>query len=65
MSDVRTVVTLGTATPGGGFPVYGQAVADTVNEVDPSLEIKPQNTKGSTESVPASSMGTFLSLIHI
>lgn len=30
MSDVRTVVTLGTATPGGGFPVYGQAVADTV-----------------------------------
>lgn len=35
MSDVRTLVTLGTATPGGGFPVYGQAVADTVNEVDP------------------------------
>ena len=26
------MVTLGTATPGGGFPVYGQAVAETVNE---------------------------------
>ena len=58
MSDVRTVVTLGTATPGGGFPVYGQAVADTVNEVDPSLEMKPQNTKGSTENVPMLEAGT-------
>src|SRR5262247_11447 len=46
------VVTLGTATPGGGFPVYGQAVAETINEVDPSLEVKTQNTKGSTENVP-------------
>ena len=24
-----TVVVLGTATPGGGFPLYGGAVADT------------------------------------
>ena len=51
-------MTLGTATPGGGFPVYGQAVADTVNEVDPSLEMKPQNTKGSTENVPMLEAGT-------
>ena len=58
MSDIRTVVTLGTATPGGGFPVYGQAVADTVNEVDPSLDMKPQNTKGSTENVPMLEAGT-------
>jgi TRAP transporter TAXI family solute receptor len=48
----RTAVTLGTATPGGGFPVYGQAVADTVNEVDPSLEVTTRHTKGSTENVP-------------
>ncbi|HXY70845.1 MAG TPA: TAXI family TRAP transporter solute-binding subunit [Gemmatimonadales bacterium] len=48
----RTVVTLGTATPGGGFPVYGQAVADTINEVDPTLDVRPRNTKGSTENVP-------------
>ena len=48
----RTRVSLGTATPGGGFPVYGQAVAETVNETDPSLLVEPRNTKGSTENVP-------------
>jgi TRAP transporter TAXI family solute receptor len=48
----QTRVSLGTATPGGGFPVYGQAVADTINEIDASLSIKPRNTKGSTENVP-------------
>ena len=46
------MVTLGTATPGGGFPVYGQAVAEAINGVDPSLEVKTRNTKGSTENVP-------------
>ena len=54
----RTVVTLGTATPGGGFPVYGQAVADTVNEVDASLDVQPRNTKGSTENVPLLEAGS-------
>jgi uncharacterized protein len=54
----RTAVTLGTATPGGGFPVYGQAVADTINEVDPTLEVRPRNTKGSTENVPLLEAGT-------
>jgi uncharacterized protein len=49
---MRTVVVLGTATPGGGFPVYGQAFAGTVNEFEPALEIAPQNTKGSTENIP-------------
>ncbi len=47
-----SVVTLGTATPGGGFPVYGDAVAKTINETDPSLDVQPRNTKGSTENVP-------------
>jgi TRAP transporter TAXI family solute receptor len=46
------VVTLGTATPGGGFPVYGQAVAETINAVDPSLRVETRNTRGSTENVP-------------
>jgi TRAP transporter TAXI family solute receptor len=58
MSNGKTVVTLGTATPGGGFPVYGQAVADTVNEVDPSLEVTTKHTKGSTENVPLLEAGT-------
>jgi hypothetical protein len=47
-----TVVVLGTATPGGGFPVYGGAVAETINETDPTLDVRPRNTKGSTENVP-------------
>jgi TRAP transporter TAXI family solute receptor len=48
----KTIVTLGTATPGGGFPVYGDAVTATINELDDSIEVQPQNTKGSTENVP-------------
>jgi len=48
----KTAVILGTATPGGGFPVYGAAVADTIHEVDSSLAIEQRNTKGSTENVP-------------
>src|SRR5256885_15447913 len=46
------IVILGTATPGGGFPVYGAAVAETINEIDPTLAIEQRNTKGSTENVP-------------
>ena len=47
------MVTLGTATPGGGFPVYGEAVAAfVVNAVDPALLLTLRNTKGSTENVP-------------
>ena len=46
------MVTLGTATPGGGFPVYGEAVAQTIHEVDATLEVRTRNTKGSTENVP-------------
>lgn len=48
----RTPVLLGTATPGGGFPVYGAAFSETVNEFDPSLQVTPKNTKGSTENIP-------------
>ncbi|HKA60909.1 MAG TPA: TAXI family TRAP transporter solute-binding subunit, partial [Methylomirabilota bacterium] len=54
----KTEVTLGTATPGGGFPVYGQAVADTINEVDATLDVRPRNTKGSTENVPLLEAGS-------
>lgn len=47
-----TTVVLGTATPGGGFPVYGEAFAATVREFEPTLKIEPRHTKGSTENVP-------------
>jgi TRAP transporter TAXI family solute receptor len=38
--------------------VYGDAVAATINEADPSLGVKTQNTKGSTENVPLLEAGT-------
>ena len=52
MNPLIVTLILGTATPGGGFPVYGDAFADMVNAQDPSLAIKAQNTKGSAENVP-------------
>src|SRR4051812_30249835 len=51
-------ITLGTATPGGGFPVYGAAFIEGVRRVDPGLEIEALNTKGSTENVPRLEAGT-------
>src|SRR5215475_8293997 len=51
-------VRLGTATPGGGFPVYGEAFIAAIKAQDPSLEIEPINTKGSTENVPRLEAGT-------
>lgn len=48
----KRVVILGTATPGGGFPDYGEAFAETINQFDPSLDVQPRNTKGSIENVP-------------
>jgi TRAP transporter TAXI family solute receptor len=43
---------LGTATPGGGFPVFGAAYAEMLNAQEPRLRIETRNTKGSTENVP-------------
>jgi TRAP transporter TAXI family solute receptor len=47
-----TQISLGTATPGGGFPVYGNAFAEIMNAADPTLTIEPRNTKGSNENIP-------------
>ena len=48
----NTAISLGTATPGGGFPLYGNAFAEIMNGADPTLSILPRNTKGSTENIP-------------
>jgi uncharacterized protein len=48
----KTTISLGTATPGGGFPLYGNAFADIMNAADPTLSILPRNTKGSNENIP-------------
>ena len=53
----RTVVIHGIATPGGGFPVYGAAFAETINETDPSLEVRPTNEIGTDPSGPAATAG--------
>jgi hypothetical protein len=44
-------LSLATATPGGGFPVYGAAFAAAVTAADPTILIEPRNTAGSGENV--------------
>ena len=48
----RVTVTLGTATPGGGFPVYGAALKAAIEAADPGLVIETRHTRGSGENVP-------------
>src|ERR1700743_2922213 len=48
----KTTISFATATPGGGFPLYGNAFAEVMNAADPSLAIEPRNTKGSNENIP-------------
>jgi uncharacterized protein len=48
----KTTISLGTATPGGGFPLYGNNFAEAINAADPALSIEPRNTKGSNENIP-------------
>ena len=52
MAQAQQTLVLGTATPGGGFPVYGAAFAEVLNAQEPKIRIEPRNTKGSTENVP-------------
>jgi TRAP transporter TAXI family solute receptor len=51
-SAQKVRVVLGTATPGGGFPLFGSAAADTINEAEPALVVETRNTKGSAENIP-------------
>ncbi len=48
----KTTISLGTATQGGGFPLYGNAFAEIMAEADPTLSIQPRNTRGSSENIP-------------
>src|SRR5438067_13534731 len=50
--DAIFALILATATPRGGFPVYGDAFAEMVNAQEPKLRITTRNTKGSSENVP-------------
>ena len=46
-----TPVSLATATPGGGFPLFGDNAAAVVNATDLSLLVTTRNTKGSAENI--------------
>jgi hypothetical protein len=56
-AETRKELSLGTATPGGGFPVYGAALVEALKAVDPSLIIETRNTRGSTENIPLLEQG--------
>lgn len=51
IDDSPLELSLGTATPGGGFPVYGDAYAAALAAADAGLTVKPRSTKGSGENV--------------
>ncbi len=51
MADQPTAVSLATATPGGGFPLFGDNAAAAINETDPTLRVETRNTKGSGENI--------------
>ncbi|APV50267.1 immunogenic protein precursor [Betaproteobacteria bacterium GR16-43] len=57
MDNTPLTLTLATATPGGGFPVYGAAFQGAVQTADPTLTIDTRNTKGSAENVPLLEQG--------
>src|SRR5947207_948617 len=52
VSDDPIKLSLATATPGGGFPVFGDAFAASLKEADPTITIEPRNTAGSAENIP-------------
>src|SRR5688572_12889432 len=50
-ASAQTAVNMATATPGGGFPFFGDNAAAVMNETDKSLAVKTHNTKGSSENI--------------
>src|SRR5688572_25389338 len=58
MKEMIFVLVLGTATPGGGFPVFGAAYSEMLNAQEPRIRIETRNTKGSTENVPLLEAGS-------
>ena len=51
MTAMATQLSLATATPGGGFPFFGDNAGAVINETDPSLHVETRNTKGSAENI--------------
>jgi TRAP transporter TAXI family solute receptor len=53
-----TPVVMGTATPGGGFELYGGVLAEVINSADETLLVLPRNTRGSRQNIPLLEQGT-------
>ena len=51
-ADVPTKVVLGTATKGGGFQLFGQNLAEVINNTDSSLHVDELATRGSKQNLP-------------
>ena len=48
---VSTKLSLGTATKGGGFQLFGQHLVQVINRTDASLQVEEIATKGSTQNL--------------
>ena len=57
VSNTPLTLSLGTATPGGGFPLYGAALVEAIREADPTLTVEARNTEGSAENIPLLEQG--------
>lgn len=55
--EKRSPVILGTATPGGGFELYGAVLADVVNEIDERLSRNSQKYPGQSGKYPILEQG--------
>lgn len=49
--DAPATVVLGTATPGGGFQLFGRHLAEVIEGADPSLRVEARATRGSGENL--------------
>lgn len=45
-------ITLGTATRGGGFQLFGQNLAEVINSVQDKVQIRELTTRGSKQNIP-------------
>ncbi|MFM1891359.1 MAG: hypothetical protein RLZ44_436 [Pseudomonadota bacterium] len=50
-ADPPTTVLLGTSTPGGGFELFGQSLAEVINGSEPRLRVTGLATRGSSHNL--------------
>ncbi|MDZ7805253.1 TAXI family TRAP transporter solute-binding subunit [Thiohalophilus sp.] len=51
-------VTLGTATPGGGFQLFGQHLIEVINTHSTTIQLEEQSTRGSRQNLTLLEKGT-------